>query len=402
MGVLYFNSRTAVVEKTTSASSETHVELKRGPHRGKLLQKNDFQVEVTIFEPQGIPPKFRIYFYDKGDPVNPAEVQFAMQLQRINRLEEIPFKQIDGYLESTLEASEPHSFEVIITANFKDQTYHWEYASYEGRVELSQEMIKANGIKIEKAGPINLEILLNVMGKIVPNEERTVYISPRFPGLVKAVNKKLGDLVSKGEILAVIESNESLNDYEIKSEIDGMIIKKNINVGMYLTGQESVFVVSDLNSVWADLNIYRKDLQRIKNEDPVQITSLDGAFDQQATVSYISPVGNEMTQSVIARVVLQNAQQIWKPGLFVSGKITIESVYVPLAVKKEALQKFRDWDVVFINIGNLFEVVPVQVGISNNEWVEIKSGLKAEDFYVSENSFILKADLEKSGAKHDH
>lgn len=376
--------------------------FKRGPHGGRLLEKDNFEVEVTIYEPEGVPPIFRIYFYENGRPVKPSEVMYQMGLKRINRIEKIPFRQRGDYLESTVEAKEPHSFKVKIIAKFQEKTYEWIYDSFEGRVELTSEAIQANKIKIEKAGPINLEIKLDVMGKIMPNEELTLFISPRFPGVVKAVNKKLGDYVHKNEVLAVVESNESLQNYEIKSEINGMIIKKDINLGMSLSGGENIFVVSDLSSVWADFNIYRQDLSKIKVGDPIDVTSLDGSITQQSFISYISPLGNESTQSVVARSVLDNPKEVWKPGLFISGEITVESVPVLVAVKPGALQTFRDWDVVFLSVGNLFEVVPVQLGKSNKEWVEIKSGLKPGDLYVSENSFILKADLEKSGAKHEH
>lgn len=385
-----------------SSDEEPKESFKKGPHRGRLLQKDHFQIEVTIFEPTGVPPKFRIYFYDNGIPIKPSEVKIEMELKRINRIERIPFKQENDYLESTVEAIEPHSFKVNITAIFKGQTYAWEYESYEGRVELSPESIHANGIKTEKAGSINLEIKLDVMGKVLPDEELTVYISPRFPGIVKVVNKKLGDYVRKGEALAVIESNETLKNYEVRSEISGTVIKKNINVGMYLSEKDTIFVISDLNSVWADFNIYRQDLSQVQIGDPIEITNLNRSLKQQAAISYISPIGNEHTQSVIARAILPNLHALWKPGLFISGEITIDNASIPVAVRHEALQTFKDWDVIFISKDNVFEIVPVQLGRRNKEWIEIKSGLSAGDRYVSENSFILKADLEKSGAKHEH
>lgn len=404
LAVLGFIYLKPIVSETHPAEEPTdHAEaFKRGPHHGRLLEKDAFQVEVTIFEPEGVPPSFRIYFYENGIPINPSEVKYEMELVRINREENIPFKVESDYLKSTVEASEPHSFKVKIRATYKDKTYKWEYESYEGRVELTPEALKANNIIVEEAGPIDLEIKLDVMGKIMPNEELTVFISPRFPGMVKAVNKKLGDYVVKGEVLAIIESNESLQNYEVKSEIDGMIIKKNINLGMYLSGQENIFVISDLSSVWADFNVYRQDLSGVHVGDPVSVESLDGSIKQQTTLSYISPIGQESTQSVVARAVLDNPEEVWKPGLFISGEITVANESIAVAVKDTALQTFRDWDVVFISIGNQFEVVPVKLGRKNKEWVEVKSGLKPGDRYVSQNSFILKADLEKSGATHEH
>jgi len=404
IGFIYFKPilLNQISNNLESPEKEAVESFKRGPHQGRLLEADNLQVEVTIFEPEGAPPKFRIYFYENGKPIKPSDVKYEMELQRINRIEKIPFKQEGDYLESTIEATEPHSFKVKVAAIYNDKTYDWEYESYEGRVELTQEAMIANKIKIEEAGRINLEIKLDMMGKIMTNEELTVYISPRFPGVVKAVNKKLGEYVRKGEILAVIESNESLQNYPVKSEINGMIIKKNINLGMYLSGQENIFVISDLSSVWADFNIYRQDLSKVQVGDPIQITSLDGSLNEQSVISYISPIGHESTQSVVARSVIANTNGIWKPGLFVSGEITVENIPISVAVKNGALQTFRDGDVIFISIGNLFEVVPVQLGRRNKEWTEIKSGLNPGDRYVSENSFILKADLEKSGATHEH
>ncbi len=278
----------------------------------------------------------------------------------------------------------------------------FQHESDEGRVTLSQEAIEKNAIKIETAKPEVLKITLSVMGKIVPNEEATVFISPRFPGVVKGVYKRLGDYVRKGETLAVIESNESLQNYTIKSEIEGRVIKRDINLGMYLSGQESVFVISDLSSVWADFNIYRHDLSQVNIGDPVTVTSLDGSLNQESVISYISPIGNESTQSVVARAVLKNPKESWRPGLFISGEITVDTPRVKVAIKDSALQTFKDLDVVFLAKGNVFEIAPVKIGRRDKEWVEIVSGLSDGDMYVSENSYILKADLEKSGASHDH
>lgn len=289
----------------------------------------------------------------------------------------------------------------------KDEHEHSKSMQHEDtlfqKVLLSDEALKENHIKVEEVGSIDLPIKFGVMGKITPNEELTVHISARFPGVVKSVNKKLGDSVQKGEVLAVIESNESLKNYQVKSEINGRIIKKNINLGMSLTSQETIFVISDLNSVWGDFNIYAQDLSRVQIGDFIEVTSLDGSLTQQGEISYLSWFGNENTQSVVARVVLNNTKDIWKPGLFVSGEITAETISIPVAVKTQALQTIQDVDAVFVSRhNNEFEASPVKLGKKSKEWVEIKSGLKVGERYVSENSFILKAELEKSAAEHEH
>jgi cobalt-zinc-cadmium efflux system membrane fusion protein len=383
-------------------SEEVDEDFLRGPHGGRLLDDNSFEIEVIIYEPAGSPPKFRVYFYHDKKPVKPAHVLFKMHLKRINREENIPFKMQDNYLESTVEAEEPHSFRVEIEAEFNNDTYNFDYESYEARVNLTDQTLQDNNIQVEKAGPINLEIQINVMGKIIPNPEATVYMAPRYPGIVKAVHKKLGDYVKIGDVLAVIESNESLQNYEIKSEINGIVLKKEINLGMYLSGQQNMFVISDLSTVWAEFNIYRQDLGRVKLNDPIVIQALDGNVEVKTKISFISSVGHESTQSVTARAILRNKDQKWTPGLFVSGLITVENTAIAVAVKKEAIQTYRGWNIVFLKIGDIIEAVPVVLGKRNKHFVEIKSGLKANDDYISNNSFIIKADLEKAGVSHDH
>src|ERR1700730_147546 len=93
-------------------------------------------------------------------------------------------------------------------------------------IAVTEEARKKSGIVIEVAGPAVIRKVLKLNGKIGPNEERMVHVSPRFPGVVKSIAKRLGDDVKTGQALAVIESNESLQPYEVKSEIDGTIIKK--------------------------------------------------------------------------------------------------------------------------------------------------------------------------------
>ena len=86
----------------------------------------------------------------------------------------------------------------------------------------------------------------------------------------------------------------------------------------------------------------------------------------------------------------------------VKGNVLVDEKQVPLAVKTSALQKYRDFTVVFGKVGNTYEVRMLDLGMSDGEKVEVLNGLKPDTEYVTENSFLIKADIEKSGASHDH
>ncbi len=381
---------------------EAGEQMERGPHRGRMLREGNFATEITIFE-TGLPPQFRVYFYERDKPVDAAQVKLTVELKRLGgRSDVIQFKKEGDYLVGDQTIYEPHSFEVKVTAERGGQTHRWQYESPEARVELSPEAEKASGVVVETVGPAKIKATLKANGRVVPNEDQMKHVVPRYPGVLKVVLKRLGDKVSKDEVLAAVESNESLQRYEIKSDLAGTIIEKHAVPGEFVSEGEAIFIVADLSSVWVDLNIYRQDAARVKTGQSVMIDGGDGFHKDKGTIAYISPYGSESTQTLLVRVALPNPDGEWRPGLFVTGEILLEEVEVPLAVKASAVQTFRDWTVLFVNEGNFFEPLVIKPGRSDGEWVEIVSGLKPGMRYVAENSFLIKADILKSGATHDH
>jgi len=261
------------------------------------------------------------------------------------------------------------------------------------RIEVTEEALKKSGIQIEVAGPAVLKKTLKLNGKITPNEERMVHVSPRFPGIVKSIAKRLGDVVKTGEALAVIESNESLQPYEVKSEIDGTIIKRDIALGEFVDTSKTIFIVADLSNVWVDFSVYRHESENLRVGQKVLIQPNERADKIESTISYISPFGLENTQTTLARAVVPNDNGQFRPGLFINGDVIIGEAQVPLAVKASAVQTIEDKPIVFIQTGKGFEMREVTTGQRDDERVEIKSGLAAGEKYAAENSFLLKSEL---------
>ena len=73
-----------------------------------------------------------------------------------------------------------------------------------------------------------------------------------------------------------------------------------------------------------------------------------------------------------------------------------------LVVPLSALQRFGERDVVFIRVGETYEARPLELGKRDAQQVEVLSGLRAGDDVVVEQSYLIKADIEKSGASHEH
>jgi len=267
---------------------------------------------------------------------------------------------------------------------------------------MSDAKAAAAGITLETAGPSTLRQALRVNGILQPNQEAMAQVTPRFPGIVRDVRKRVGDHVAKGDLLATVESNQSLTSYELKAPLAGTVLDRQVSLGEYASEQKPAFVVADLSTVWADFSVPRQDLKRVKVGDRVVIDPDDGGDPVDATVAYLSPVGASETQSALARAVVPNADGRLRPGMFVTGRVLLAETPVDIAVKLDAVQSFENRPVVFVRNGDKFEPRDVELGQRDGDRVEILFGLEAGDTYAARNSFVIKADIAKSTAAHEH
>ena len=199
-----------------------------------------------------------------------------------------------------------------------------------------------------------------------------------------------------------LHPNTSLTRYEIVAPFDGTVINKHITLGEMLKEDADAFVVADLGSVWVNLSVNQKDLPNVKEGQSVTISGGPGIPEARGEIAYVEPVVGEKTRTALARVVLPNPEGIWRPGLFVSVKVTVDSIEIPLMISKSAVQSIEGKTIVFVDTGKGFEARPLKLGRSNDAQVEVVSGLTSGERYAANGSFLFKAHLEKSKAAHSH
>jgi cobalt-zinc-cadmium efflux system membrane fusion protein len=270
------------------------------------------------------------------------------------------------------------------------------------RIVITDVKLAAAGVVMREAASAVLSDTLQFNGEIRANQEKVVQVTPRFPGIVRDIRKRIGDTVAKDDRLASIESNQSLTAYELKAPISGTIIDRQISLGEYVSEQKPAFVVADLSTIWVDLSVYRQDIKRVRIGDEVLIDPDDGGGEIKATVSYLSPIGTRDTQTALARVVLSNADGRLRPGLFVTARLVLAKREVPVAVRVEAIQTLENRTVVFVREGDKIEARPVEIGETDSHHAEVKAGLEAGEHYAAENSFVVKAEIGKGEAEHGH
>lgn len=200
-------------------------------------------------------------------------------------------------------------------------------------------------------------------------------------------------------------SNENTPDlrlYDIRSPIDGNVIARHINRGEFIENTNTIYEIADLSTVWIEIGIYPKDLVKVKEGQMVDISlPLNGSF-AQAKIIYLSPIIQDETITAKAVAELKNPNGNWRPGSFVKINIATENVFVPILIPKDAIQEIEGKEYVFVRVPEGFEKRQTQIGVTDNDNVEILSGLAAGEEFASSKTFLLKADLGKKEAEHEH
>ncbi|MDH1680573.1 efflux RND transporter periplasmic adaptor subunit [Pseudomonas chengduensis] len=379
---------------------QANEDYERGPNNGRLLRDGDFALEVTIFETNA-PPHYRLYAYRGDSSIPPTEVVATIELSRLDgEVNRFTFTPENTYLVGSGEVTEPHSFDVAVTAEHGGKRSNWSYESYEGRVTIPAAIAEDAGIRVEQAGPASIRDIVRLTGTIAFDSNRYASVGARFPGIVQSVNVQQGERVQRGQTLAVVEGNDSMRTYPITAPLDGVVIVRNTNVGD-VAGAGALFELADPSQVWVDLRAIGTDAENLAPGQVVRIRSATGSAVAEAKIESLLPVAG-IGQSVIARVNVPNPQGQWRPGMTVSAEVMVDSREVPLAVKEMGLQRFRDFTVVFVQIDETYEVRMLELGDRDGEYAEVLGGLKPGSRYVTEQSFLIRQDIEKSGASHDH
>ena len=375
----------------------------KGEHGGRLLVQAGYAVELAIAE-DGTPPKYQAWLY-KGDTALPATAgKVVVKLKRLGSIAETHSlaPQDDGSLMASTIVGEPHSFDVEVLAEIDGNALSWAYPSYEGRTEILAKVATDAGIRVAPAAAGVVADEHEVQGLLTPIEGRIAKVMARFPGPIRALRANVGDRVRAGQVLATIESNLSLTNYTVTAPISGVVLARDASIGSVANEGMALYEIADLSELWVDLHIFGADAQHIRPGVPVTVTRMSDNVTAETVLERVLPGTATASQSTVARATIQNIDGLWRPGSAVKARITVEQQQATLRVPLAAVQDFRDWKVVFIRVGDTYEIRPVELGKRDATQVEILSGLKAGDQVVVEQSYLVKADIEKSGASHDH
>ncbi|MDV3470132.1 efflux RND transporter periplasmic adaptor subunit [Stenotrophomonas sp. C3(2023)] len=267
---------------------------------------------------------------------------------------------------------------------------------------IADAQAEAAGIVVAAVGPGTIADEHDVQGLLAPVDGRTAQVTARFPGPVRALRANVGDRVRAGQALASIESNLSLTTYSVAAPISGVVLSRQVQVGAVAGEGQVLFDIGDLSQLWVDLHIFGADTQHIMAGVPVTVTRMTDGVSQSTMLERVLPGTATASQSTVARAIVLNSDGLWRPGAAVRARIVVASTPAALVVPLSALQTLDGQEVVFVREAQTYTARTVQLGARDAQQVEVISGLTAGEQVVVQQSYVIKADIGKAGAAHEH
>lgn len=323
-------------------------------------------------------------------------------------------------------------------------------------LRLNPEMVKVAGLKTVRAEVKHLPVLVRATGTIGFNRSQWVCLSSRVPGRIEEVYVFEGDRVKRDDRLAALYSDEylaaqqeflqlllrhrraleaadeevvslssrliqsagqklrlmGLTEEEVESlketqtlhsllflraPLTGSVVVSRATVGAYVERGTELFELADLSIVWAEVDIFEKDLARVRPGSPAEVRVQ--AYPGETFAGRLSVLGdvvNEATRTIRGRVEVPNRARKLKPGMFAEVTLISPSAIRTLVVPRQAVRKVEGKTVVFVaRAEDAFELRPVTVGRVVEELCEILDGLEEGEVVAAEGSFALKGEVLK-------
>ncbi|NNE78494.1 MAG: efflux RND transporter periplasmic adaptor subunit, partial [Pricia sp.] len=226
------------------------------------------------------------------------------------------------------------------------------------------------------------------------------------PALYKAVRNKLKLWkLSEKQINSIEESGQVQENFPVYATVSGTVTEKMVEEGDYVKQGQPLYKIANLNSVWAVFDAYENQIASLKTGQEIKLTT--NAYPNKefmAKVSFVDPLLNSATRTVMVRAVLNNSEDLLKPGMFVEGRIDMQGERSDevINVPSTAVMWTGERSVVYVKTNPnepIFEMREVTLGNTNGESFTILSGLESGDEIVTNGTFTVDAAAQLQGKK---
>lgn len=286
-----------------------------------------------------------------------------------------------------------------ITANEETNTVQVSYFS--GRIEqLNIGFVGETVTKGQLLATVYAPELVKAQQELITS----IAIKEAQPELYKAVRNKLKLWkFSEAQIDAIEKSGKVTENVPIYATVSGTVSEKLVEEGSSITKGQILFKIANLNTVWANFDLYENQINAVRLGDAISITAMgvpNTTF--KSKVSFIDPTLNSKTRTLSLRSILSNSTQALKPGMFIQGNIatnalaTTQALYIP----SSAVLWTGKRSVVYLKTNPndaVFEMRNVQLGPKTGNYYLVTEGLSVGDEVVTNGAFTLDAAAQLQG-----
>ena len=258
----------------------------------------------------------------------------------------------------------------------------------------SQELVNFKTVEVKKS-PLTEKI--SIAGQIAQDANETHNVFPPQAGVVVENTAQLGAIVKKGDVLSRLKVEDQPDPIAVESPYAGVIIGDFDTVGQKVETISSLCAIADLSKVWANFDIYEKDIAKVKIGQDITLRS--SAYPEQSfegKIVFISPRVDETTRTIKIRALIENSEYLLKLGMFVNGEIISQGSQEYIILPASAVQTLGDKRVVFVKIGDgEFHKKEIIIALQTTDQVAVSEGVNVGDVVVTDGAFLLKSGLLK-------
>jgi cobalt-zinc-cadmium efflux system membrane fusion protein len=204
------------------------------------------------------------------------------------------------------------------------------------------------------------------------------------------------------EFLGVLAEDDGHSDEHdlipVRAPASGTVLIRNVTQGSVVTPANDLFVISNLESLWAIAEVNEEHLGKLRPGMAVRISVQ--AWDKQPFSGRIAKLGESLdpqTRTVKVRVAVPNKAGRLKPEMYATAEIDVGASRKAIFIAAEATQEVRGQTVVFVRTTETrFEARPVETGRAIDGSLEIVRGLRPNEMVAVRGAFVLKSEYLKA------
>lgn len=197
--------------------------------------------------------------------------------------------------------------------------------------------------------------------------------------------------------------------FVIRAPIPGMISQKDIVVGENVQLADQLFVIENLKDLWLEFNLPNTSNIQLQAGQILNFKTNGSDQNYQAKVQTLNSQADLQTGRLQVRAKVTTQADVLRPNVLVNVFVTDAQAKTALRVQKKALQQVEGKPVVFVieseekgQVHLKAQLIEVGVSSQDGQWLEVISGLTEGQKYIADGSFLLKSELEKDEAGHEH